>query len=390
MGSMLIKTFFASAVALGIGILFAADKPLQLNEIQLRELIKQLGSESFVSREQASETILLQGSRSMRVLEEGLTSNDFEVVRRSRILISLIREAEKKSRLTAFLEDKDGSKKTVLPGWERFGKLVGNDLSSRTFYGQLYKSDPSMIEESESDNAIGKVIISDKAQWLHNSVLNPIGGKTNSLEMADIGAIVFAATLPSVELPQEAIYNITNLLYQPTVRQTITGSTGNGPFRKLLVTWMLQQSDPNIIAQHLYLSQNLNMTEGLDLARRAVSEKSMPVYTKTVAMTILGKMGTPEDSGLLRSFLNDETVVGNFQLPNQQKGNTQVRDVALAMLVHMAGQSHKDYGFSFARANQTMHFNPYTLGFSSIEHRLIALKKWEVYFSEKPVKKSNG
>ena len=102
---------FASILAIG------ADKPLELNELQIRELVKQLGSDSFVSREQASEIILRQGNRSMAALENGLTHLDYEVVRRSRILISLIRVSDKKTKLQAFLEDVDGSKNTVLPGW---------------------------------------------------------------------------------------------------------------------------------------------------------------------------------------------------------------------------------------------------------------------------------
>jgi len=69
--------------------------------------------------------------------------------------------------------------------------------------------------------------------------------------------------------------------------------------------------------------------------------------------------------------------VGNFQLADQQKGSTQIRDVALAMLIQMEKKSHKDYGFSFARANLTMHFNPYTMGFTSNEARTNAFMKWQ-------------
>jgi len=375
---------FASILAIG------ADKPLELNELQIRELVKQLGSDSFVSREQASEIILRQGNRSMAALENGLTHLDYEVVRRSRILISLISESDKKTKLQAFLEDVDGSKNTVLPGWERFEKLVGKSTSSRALYGQIYKADPSLMDEVQNDKNIGKSIVSEKAQWLHNSIFSPVAGKTINLEIGDIGAVLFAATTPNMELPSEVVNNITNLLYQPSARDAISASKGTGPFRKLLGTWMLQQTDPNIISQHLHLSQNMNMTEGLQLARRVASEKTMPVYTKTVALTLLGKMGTPEDGGLLRNFLGDETVVGNFQLPNQQKGTTQVRDVALAMLVHMSSQSHKEYGFSFARDNQALFFNPYMLGFTTMENRMLAMKKWETYFTSKPMTKAKS
>jgi hypothetical protein len=51
-------------------------------------------------------------------------------------LIALIRESDKKTKLQAFLEDVDGSKRTSLPGWERFEKLVGKSTSSRALYGQ--------------------------------------------------------------------------------------------------------------------------------------------------------------------------------------------------------------------------------------------------------------
>ena len=278
----------------------------------------------------------------------------------------------------------------MLPGCESFEKLVGKSTSSRALYGKIYKADPSLMDEVENDKNISKVIISEKAQWLHNSIFSPVAGKTINLEIGDIGSVLFAATMPNMELPPEAVNNITNLLYQPSARDAISASKGTSPFRKLLGTWMLQQTDPNIISQHLHLSQNMNMTEGLQLARRAASEKTMPVYTRTVALTLLGKMGTAEDSGLLRNFLSDETVVGNFQLPNQQKGSTQVRDVALAMLVHMSGQSHKDYGFSFARDNQALFFNPYMLGFTTQENRTIALKKWDTYFTSKPVQKAKS
>lgn len=374
----------ASMMAVG------ADKPVELNELQIRELVRQLGSDSFVAREQAGEMILRQGRRSMPALENGLTNPDYEVVRRSRILISLINEVEKKTRLQAFLEDADGSKNTVLPGWDRFEKLVGKGPASRTLYGQIYKSDPGLMDDVENDKSIGKSLISEKAQWLHNSIFSPVAGKTANLEIGEIGAVLFAATSPDMELPQEVVNNITNLLYQPSARDAISASKGTGPFRKLLATWMLKQTDPNIISQHLHLSQNMNMTEGLELARRAASEKSMPVYTKTLAFTLIGKMGTAEDTGLLRNHLSDETVVGNFQLPNQQKGTTQVRDVALAMLVHMSGQSHKDYGFSFANQNQALFFNPYMLGFTNQENRNLALKKWDTYFTTKPMAKSKS
>lgn len=358
------------------GALALGKEPTQeMNELQLRELVKILGSESFLSREQAGEMLLRQGNRSIGPLSEGARSPDFEVARRSRQLLLEIRDGANRQRLEDFLARKDGESK--LPGWDRFSKLVGADNQSREFYARIFKHDSTLIEDSETDSRIGKEILSSKTQGLHQTLYSNFSDKSPAIDISDIGTVLFLATNPGIKPPQETTYNITNLLYQQSSRTLLAENNTAHPYRKLIVAWMMQQTDANIISQHLYLAQNLNLREGLSLARRSIEDKEMPVYTQAVAMTIVGKMGGPDDARLLENHLGNTSLVGNFQLADQQKGTTQVRDVALAMLVQLDKKSHKDYGFSFARANLTMHFNPYTMGFTSEEARSSAFLKWQ-------------
>ena len=60
------------------------------------------------------------------------------------------------------------------------------------------------------------------------------------------------------------------------------------------------------------------------------------------------------------------------------RGTTQVRDAALAMLVRLTKQSHKDYGFAISQYNNE-HLMSYAnfLGFSGDELRDRALSKWK-------------
>ncbi|MSR33104.1 MAG: hypothetical protein EXR99_16570 [Gemmataceae bacterium] len=374
-----------TGLALAGAVCWSADPPGLLNEVEIRAQVKLLGSDSFLSREQACEMLLRQGKRSRGALLEGVTIADLEISRRCKTLLRQIDEQEKMLRLEAFLKDLDGGKNTDLPGWSRFQKLVGKDSDARSFFAQIYKGDPAFLEESETNPALARDLLTGKCQWLHNNVFNPGGGLPQTVALTDIGAVVFSATRPAAHLPQETLYNITNLLYQPTARDAITGGK-SVPFRKLVVAWMLEQNDPNIISQHLYLAQNLNLPEGLGLARKSATDKKLPLYTRAVALTLIGKMGTRDDAPTLREYVNDASLLGNFQLANQQGGSTQVRDVALAMLVQVTAQSHKDYGFSFAKANQNLHFNPYMMGFQTDTQRQDAFKKWQIWDKANPGK----
>jgi len=252
----------------------AIEPANELNEVQIKALIKTLGSESFVSREQAGEMLLRQGNKSIPALKEATQSNDLEVARRARILLNEIQTMEKSTLLKGFVEA--GEKNGSLPGWDRFQKLVGNDKKAREFYAGIFRKDGALIEDSETDAKVGLEILSSKALGLHNTLYNGVSEKSAPIDIIEISTVLFLAANPAIKLPQEITYNITNLLYQQPSR-TILGETNPHPYRKLIISWMLNQSDPNIISQHLYLSLNLNLKEGMLLARRCIENKEMPV-----------------------------------------------------------------------------------------------------------------
>lgn len=72
--------------------------------------------------------------------------------------------------------------------------------------------------------------------------------------------------------------------------------------------------------------------------------------------------------------------MNNFQVRPKTMGVVQVRDVALAMLVHITGQSHKDYSFGFTTVGQPFQVNStYNMGFLEDAKRQEALAKWDAY-----------
>src|SRR5262249_50134762 len=141
---------------------------------------------------------------------------------------------------------------------------------------------------------------------------------------------------------------------------------------------MANQTDPNVVQQTLHLAMNLELKEALTLALKIANDKAVRGHPLGLALTAIGKLGGKEHRAVLERFLDDTTLIGNFHI-NAGRGTTEVRDVALGMLVHVTGQSHRDYGFAFPQTSLDLKFNPFYLGFAAPAQRDAAVKKWQAY-----------
>src|SRR5207237_7662347 len=118
-----------------------------------------------------------------------------------------------------------------------------------------------------------------------------------------------------------------------------------------------------------------NVKEGMDLALRLLDQKD---FAGGMAIVAVGRLGTKEHLGLLEPLLTNNTVLLNVNF-NNKPGTTEVRDVALAMMVHLTGQPIKDYGYEFFRGtnNDVVYMAPVYLAFADPAKRDAAFKKWQ-------------
>jgi hypothetical protein len=169
---------------------------------------------------------------------------------------------------------------------------------------------------------------------------------------------------------------VVNFFYQESVRSALVGSN-NVPFKKLALAWMERQLDDEEAAHQMFFAvQNLELKEGLELALKVLKERVVKSRGLGGAMTTVGKLGTKQHLAALELFLDDKTVVGNFALA-RERGVTELRDVALAMAVHLTGQDHRGYGFVFSQHNGHLKFYANFLGFHNDEERDKAFAKWK-------------
>jgi hypothetical protein len=195
-----------------------------------------------------------------------------------------------------------------------------------------------------------------------------------------VTALLFLATDSRMQLKTEAHYPIYNLLHQPQPRE---GLQNNGIARKLLVTYLESRTDPNLVHQNLYLAMNFNLKESVGWALKMAKAKETQAYVRATAITVVGKLGGKEQIPDLEAMLTDTTQIGASTF-NTVQIKTEMRDVALAMLVQLSGQNLADYNFPYITAlnpglrgnTQNFVYAPSLLGFSDAAGREAALKKW--------------
>jgi hypothetical protein len=373
---------------------WAGESASRAEKGRIADLIRQLGSDDFNAREEASRRLLRIGLPAKQALLEGAKDDDLEIRRRCRDLLPAILDADRQVKLAALLADKEGKQKHDLPGWERYRKIAGTGEAARQFFVAMHKADTALLAEADKDPAnAGKRCASLCQSAMHRQQLRRlqqirvIDAKDvpPDSSLAEIALLLFIAGDARVTIPVEHRFNVCNLLYLNDVRTELR-KTAASPFKKVVLAWMERQIEDDSSAGMLFtaLSNNLDLKEGLDLAVKAIRAKKLKASGLAHAMVTIGKFGDKQHVPLLEPFLDDKTQIAGFGIGGAGgagiSGTTQVRDAALAMLVHLTKQSHKDYGFAVSKANNRyLMFHAHYLGFSSGAERDKAFAKWKAW-----------
>ncbi len=130
--------------------------------------------------------------------------------------------------------------------------------------------------------------------------------------------------------------------------------------------------------QNLILAATLELkSETLAIAGRVLDSDESPTGTRQIAILMISRFGDKPQIKQIEDLLEDATNCGTVQVekpPHQVE--LQIRDVALAALLHMTGQDLKEYGYDSAQEYGPTVFQVGTLGFADAATREAALKKW--------------
>lgn len=352
-------------------------------------LVRQLGSRSFRTRQVAARQLMKMKLKARQAVEAGIKDKDPEVRRHCRELLPDLLRAELFARIAAFVADKDGKKDHALPGWKLFRELAGADAAARKLFAELSRREIDLFDALEKDPKRAGALCVERCERL---VKGPANMRGMVLLPDDVLPLFLVTADPRAsDANRPCNLQLCSLLDRPGLRQELTVKGPGSPFKKVVLGWMLRLTDDYALSQALDAAVRLGLPDCVVLAKKVVSGKKGGGGARAHALVVLGKADAKANRALFESLLEDKASVSGFGIGVANgpaiQGQTEVRDVALAMLVHLSGQKPADYGFAYTRSGNDFLFNAPFLGFSNGSEREAALKKWKAWkAAEKPGK----
>jgi hypothetical protein len=203
------------------------------------------------------------------------------------------------------------------------------------------------------------------------------GYQPGAMNAAELCAVLFVSSQPAYK-PVQPDWMLANLYTQPGFINPLKHEKDGTAHRKLFFNYIEARADDNLISQCAWMFTQHRIKSGADVMARVLrNKKASQVYSKAQAMCCVGTLGSKEHLPVLEPFLKDDTQVQPFfARGGGQRGEVKVRDVALAMTIHLSGKNPKDYGFGMWNVFRDQLIQYHQLGFGTGEERAAAFKKW--------------
>jgi hypothetical protein len=378
---------------------FAAEREVQAANTET--LIASLGDDSYRVRRIAESQLLALGESVRDALTQTAANHaDIEVRHRSgrvlKALDALRAKAYRESleaRLAEFLDDENAASKDYdFRGWKAYRTAVGSDRAAREMFAQMQREEPDLLSSVESDRKeVSKALVA-RSMAIGQSLSHPIPSFRTQVTPARAAALYFVAALEGVELDMRAGNQLYSLANQATVRTALADLDNQKVMRKVIGNWVAldQGGDKNTAYYKVILATTHNLPEGrqagLNLIKKDLGAAS---YQQLQGLMAVARFGKAEDIDAIEPLLKNNTVCQTMTV-NGVTYTTQVRDAALATLVQLTNQDHREYGFERLQKHPRAVFNTSTMGFprDDTTARDAAILKWQTWRAKQ--KKAKG
>ena len=368
-------TFRAFCFLLVLGGLIgkvAAKESNEIGDASVAQLIDQLGASRFSDREQASKQLLAYGLDVYGALQDVQDHSDRETRLRVRELLSELVLIDRQQKIKAFVATNDLPSPDELPGWDSFRKVAGDSMASRQLMGEMLKNNWDMLAKAEADPGEAGTLLIQRCEELHQA----LSIRRESIGSADVAALLLLAIHPETgayRSTQQQIYNFCyRIRVEPAPHRDLPETD---PLRKLLGAWVARPVDvANTAFYSLNIALRYSLPEGLTPAVQILKENNSAPYIRQYAILTVARFKDMSSRQRLEEMLADQSVCYTQKDPRSKKVafESQIRDVALAILIHLDGKNPADFGFERMRKSTSMVYQPNTLGFTSAEKRQLA------------------
>ena len=341
-------------------------------------LVRQLGEELFTKRELAAQQLVKIGMPVRAELEVGLKSPDAEIRLRCRRILTVILNDDFQQRLEQFAADLNPAVDHGLPGWHRFGSLVGTDQPARALFVEMQRAEPELLQLAHQNPFKASKYLFARCRQLQQR-LDQRHRSTHQGSVGTIAALLYVSTDPNTEISQQTASILNNSCYQRHVQLTLEHHLKSKPLRAVLGAWIRRSVPSQSLHEVIVLAMKHNLTEGLIPAEDVL--EGGPINRRRrdqfqYAILAIAKLGDRRHISILEHQLDDRTDVGTRTVKGV-KYQIQACDIALAGLFHLAGKDPARHGFEHLQRHSDLLFHPSTLGFRDELARQAAREEWQ-------------
>ncbi|QDV71069.1 hypothetical protein Poly24_48020 [Rosistilla carotiformis] len=338
-----------------------------LSELQ----IEALGAGSYRMRQRTSRAFVDAGPAAIEVLRGGLDHNDAEIRLQCQRLLIEIRERQTERELQHLLTEYDPARTYRLPGWKPFAEACGDDASARGLFKRLLDRDASFMRWLQR-------VHDDPSYDIENQLedqfrfLSPDTQRLNSGDLLSWSRLLLAGTNAKIcQVPVLGSHIRCGLQCGPTIHSLTHGANSTATMR-LVRSWLRRQSTTTATRATLRIAMLYECdTIAEQMARTTLdSHHASPASVQTALFYYVAHQ--PESASLrLANALDDQRVCQVWQIASLRRRaiQTQVRDTALALLLHLRGVDPRTVGFRDLQADPITIYGEQTFGFETDQER---------------------
>lgn len=352
---------------------------------QIANLVRGLGAPTFMARQHAQRMLVTFGLKAKPALEAACHDPNHEIQKRAKAALAAIDDVDFHVRVGTFLADDNAANDHGLAGWERYRTLVGANVASRRLFVEMQRAERELLEAVERSPSHAGGLLDLRCQQTESATQAGDSDRHPPLSLGTIAAILFAASYADVPISGQSDECISNFEKQSAFTQAMTTRPTAALMRGLVSAWVSRSFDPDSVTgyRNLIMAMKYDLKEALKPALALIGPPGGPPRLEQYAILAVGKLGSRDHVAALMPLLDDARPIGMADR-TARESDTQVRDVALATMIHLTGQKLADYGFFHAKSNSWLLFNSNTLGFNDSSARDDAIKKWRAWWDKQP------
>jgi hypothetical protein len=355
-----IRYFIISfCVALGLAPIGAAE-----HEVSFAASIGQLDSDSFHTRRAAAKRLIdasIQPSEhaqaALNTLQQGLSHRSLEVRLACREVLDTIEQIEVDRQIERLLNPKVDATAIQLSGWKRCSQILGTDMAGRRTFASLVQNHPEQVQVLDGETTIMRVqqtlakidpyriSPSNSNQWILLLLLETVYAEVHPKNLISRSCASLSSSQigPRPQNPRDAIV-----------------------MRRLVDRWVGAHQNRCPTRECLLIAMRFGCRDRVEEICKTVLRNEMaPPATQVMAMLCASAIQLSDREELIESRLSDHRTAHVWQLiaARKTKIRTQVRDVALALLLHQRGIDPRTVGYTELQADPLLVYRDHSLGF---------------------------